>query len=212
MGDTHTFTKIEEIANAVTHGIGAVLSIAALVLLIVFSSLYGNAWHVVSFTIFGSTMLLMYICSTLLHSLPIGKAKNVFEVLDHSSIYFFIAGTYTPFLFIMIDGWISWLLFALVWTLAIGGTIFKAFFVKRFIVPSTMLYLLMGWLIVFAWKPLIANLPTNAMIFLVLGGILYTVGSIFYMWRGFKFHHAVWHLFVVAGSAMHFFSILMFLF
>lgn len=212
MGETHTFTKPEEIANAITHGIGVLLSIAALVLLIVFSSIYGNAWHVVSFTIFGSTMLLMYVCSTMLHSLPKGRAKNVFEILDHSSIYFFIAGTYTPFLFIMIDGWLRWLLFAVVWTLAIGGTIFKSFFVKKYVFASTMLYIVMGWLIVFAWKPLTSNLPTNALTFLVIGGLLYTVGTIFYMWRGFKFHHAIWHLFVVAGSIMHFFSVLLFLF
>lgn len=211
MEKTHTFSKGEEIANAITHGIGALLSIAALVLLIVFASIYGNAWHVVSFTIFGSTMLFMYSCSTMLHSLPEGKAKNVFEILDHSSIYYFIAGTYTPFLFITIDGWISWLLFGIVWSLAIAGTIFKSFFVKKYVITSTMLYVIMGWLIVFAWKPLSENLASNGLLFLVIGGVLYTVGSIFYMWKGFKFHHAIWHLFVIAGSAMHFFSVLLFL-
>lgn len=211
MGKTHTFTKGEEIANAITHGIGALLSVAALVLLIVFSSIYGNAWHIVSFTIFGVTMLLMYLCSTLVHSLPQGKAKNVFEILDHSSIYFFIAGSYTPFLFITVDGLLSWFLFSIVWSLAIIGTIFKSFFVKKFVGMSTILYIVMGWLIVFAWKPLSQNIPQKGIVLLVAGGLLYTIGSIFYVWRGFKFHHAIWHLFVIGGSAMHFFSVLLYL-
>jgi len=211
MGETHIFTKGEEIANAITHGIGALLSIAALAILIVFSSLYGNAWHVVSFTLFGSSMVLMYISSTLLHSLPAGKAKNIFEILDHSSIYFFIAGTYTPFLFIVIDGWISWTIFGIVWGLVIAGTLFKSFFAKKFLFFSTLLYLIMGWFIVIVWKPLVLNLAQSGFILLVLGGIAYTVGSIFYVWRGFKYHHMVWHIFVMIGSTLHFFSVLLYL-
>lgn len=211
MSETHIFTKEEEIANAITHGIGALLSIAALVILIVFSSIYGNAWHVVSFTLFGSTMLLMYLSSTMLHSLPAGKGKDLFEIFDHSSIYFFIAGSYTPFLFIAVEGWMGWTIFGVVWGLAIFGTVFKSFFVKRFLVYSTLLYIVMGWLIVFAWQPLVDFLKPNGLLLLVIGGILYTVGAIFYVWRGFKFHHAVWHLFVMAGSALHFFCILFYL-
>lgn len=208
MKTTHTFTKGEEIANAITHGIGVLLSIAALVLLIVFSSLYGNAWHIVSFTIFGATMLIMYTSSTLLHSLPEGKAKSVFEVLDHSSIYFFIAGTYTPFLFVIIKDWIGWALFGVLWAIAIGGTVFKSFFVKKYLLPSTALYVLMGWMVVFIWKPLAEGLTYNGFLLLFIGGICYTFGSLFYIWRGFKYHHAIWHLFVIAGSVFHFFSIL----
>ncbi|ENH96197.1 hemolysin III family channel protein [Gracilibacillus halophilus YIM-C55.5] len=210
MGTTHEFSKKEEIANSVTHGIGMALSIAALVILIVAASLQGSVWHIVSFTLFGTTMVLLYTSSTLLHSLPKGKAKDVFEILDHSSIYFFIAGSYTPFLFVIIRGWEGWTLFGIVWALAIGGTIFKAFFVKRFLFVSTLLYVLMGWLIVFSWGPLVNNLHTNGVILLVVGGILYTVGAVFYVWRGFNYHHALWHVFVLAGSISHFFCILLY--
>jgi hemolysin III len=211
MAKTHTFTKGEEIANSITHGIGGLLSIAALVLLIVFSSLYGNAWHVVSFTIFGVTMVLLYTASTLVHSFPKGKVKDFFEILDHSSIYFFIAGTYTPFLFIAVKGWLGWTLFGVVWGLAIAGTIFKSFFVKKYLHTSTLLYVVLGWMIVFAWSSLVENLPPNGLTLLIVGGVLYTVGTIFYVWRGFKYHHAIWHLFVVAGSTAHFFAVLFYL-
>ena len=208
MANTHVFSKQEEIANSITHGIGALLSIAALVILIVFSSLYGSAWHVVSFTIFGVTMLILYTSSTLVHSFPEGKAKDVFEIMDHSSIYFFIAGSYTPFLLVAIKGPLGWTLFGIVWGLALAGTVFKCFFVKKYLFTSTVLYVVMGWLIVFAWKPLANNLSTQGISLLVIGGTLYTLGAIFYVWRGFKFHHAVWHLFVIAGSAAIFFSVL----
>ncbi|WHY88330.1 hemolysin III family protein [Neobacillus novalis] len=208
MAATHTFSKHEEMANSITHGIGALLSISALVILIVYSSLYGNAWHVVSFTIFGGTMFILYMSSTLLHSFPEGRAKDVFEILDHSSIYFFIAGTYTPFLLVVIKGTMGWTLFGIVWGLAVAGTVFKCFFVKKYLVTSTALYVVMGWLIVFAWKPLVNNLSSDGMMYLVIGGALYTLGAIFYVWRGFKYHHAVWHLFVIGGSVAHFFCVL----
>lgn len=208
MAETHIFTKGEEIANAIIHGVGVLLSIAALVILVVLSSIHGTAWHVVSFTLFGSTMVLLYASSTLLHSFPVGKAKDVFEVLDHSSIYFFIAGTYTPFLFIAVKGPLGWTLFGIVWGLAIFGTVFKAYFVKRFVMFSTILYVVMGWMIVLAWKPLVNNIPAQGMILLVIGGVLYSVGAIFYVWRGFHYHHAIWHVFVLAASILHFFSVL----
>lgn len=208
MSTTHTFTKGEEIANAIIHGIGVLLSIAALVILIVFAALYGSAWHVVSFTLFGSSMVILYTSSTLLHSFPAGRAKDIFEILDHSSIYFFIAGTYTPFLLTAIKGPLGWTLFGIVWGLAIAGTIFKSFFVKRFLYTSTILYIVLGWLIVFAWRPLLENVPTQGVILLMIGGVLYSIGAIFYIWRGFYYHHALWHLFVLAGSIMHFFSVL----
>lgn len=207
MSETHTFSKKEEIANAITHGIGAALSIAALVLLIVFASIYGTAWHVVSFTIFGITMFLLYFSSTMVHALPKGKAKDLFEIFDHSAIYFFIAGSYTPFTFIVIQGSLGWTLFGIVWGLAIGGTIFKIFFVKKFVFASTLLYVLMGWLVVLGWDKIVANLDAFGLYLFVAGGIFYTVGAIFYVWRGFKYHHAIWHLFVIAGSAAHFFCV-----
>jgi hemolysin III len=208
MANTHVFSKEEELSNSITHGIGALLSVAALVLLIVFASLYGNAWHVVSFTLFGATMLLLYTSSTFVHALRPGRAKDVFEILDHSSIYFFIAGTYTPFLFIAVKAPLSWTLFGIVWSLAIAGTLFKTFFVKRFLVSSTILYVIMGWLIVFAWHDLVQSLHPNGLLLLVAGGLSYTVGAIFYIWRCFRHHHAVWHLFVMAGTMCHFFSVL----
>ena len=205
---THVFSKREEIVNALIHGIGVLLSIAALVILTVTASLYGNAWHITGFTIFGITMTLMYTSSTLLHSFPEGKVKDVFEVLDHSSIYFFIAGTYTPFLFVAVDGALGWWLFGIVWFLAIAGTVFKAFFVKRFVLVSTLLYVVMGWLIIFAWTPISNALSREGLILLFIGGVLYTFGAVFYVWRGFTYHHAVWHLFVLAASVTHFFAVL----
>jgi hemolysin III len=208
MANTHIFSKEEEIANSITHGIGAVLSIAALVILIVFSALYGNAWHIVSFTIYGASMFILYMSSTLVHSFPEGKAKDIFEIFDHSSIYFYIAGTYTPFLLVVIKGPLGWSLFGIVWGLAIAGTVFKCFFAKKYLLTSTLLYVVMGWMIVFAWKPLVTNLAPEGLMYLIIGGLLYTFGAVFYVWRGFRFHHAVWHLFVIAGSAALFFCIL----
>jgi len=210
MNKVSQFSLGEEIANAVTHGIGMVLSIAGLVLLIVFSALSGSAWHVVSFTIFGVTMVFLYTSSTLLHSLPKGRAKNVFEILDHSSIYFFIAGTYTPFLLVAIRGTLGWTLFGIVWGIAIGGTIFKVFFVKRFVLVSTILYIVMGWLIVFTWPILTEQIARGGMLLLIIGGLFYTLGAIFYVWRFFKYHHMVWHLFVLTGTILHYFTVLIY--
>lgn len=208
MISTKPFSLGEEIANAITHGIGVLLSLAALPILIVYAVNQGTSWHVVSFILFGVTMLLLYTCSTLLHSFLPGKAKDVFEILDHSSIYFFIAGSCTPFLFIAVQGWLGWTLFGTVWGLSIAGTVFKAYFVKRFSHVSTGLYIVMGWLIVIAWGPLSVNVPQKGLTLLIIGGLLYTFGAVFYAWRGFRYHHAVWHLFVLAGSTMLFFSVL----
>ncbi|CAM3435515.1 MULTISPECIES: PAQR family membrane homeostasis protein TrhA [Saccharibacillus] len=211
MANTHTYSRREEVANAVTHGIGAALSIAALVLLIVFASTKGTPWHIVSFTIYGITMLLLYLSSTLVHSFPEGKVKDFFEFMDHSSIYLYIAGTYTPFMLTAVRGPLGWTLFGLVWGIAIGGVIFKAFFVKKFLFMSTLFYLLMGWLIVLAWGALTQAIPVEGIHLLVAGGLMYTVGTIFYVWRAFPYHHAIWHLFVLTGSILHFFCILMYL-
>ena len=208
MASTHVFSKEEEISNSITHGIGVILSIAALVVLIVFASLYGNVWHVVSFTLFGATMLLLYTSSTLLHALKPGRAKDFFEIMDHSSIYFFIAGSYTPFLLVAVQSATGWTLFGIVWGLAIAGTIFKAFFVKKFLFTSTLLYVVMGWLIVFVWNDLVAAIHPTSLILLIIGGLLYTVGAIFYIWKLFKHHHAVWHMFVLSGTVCHFFAVI----
>lgn len=210
MASTHSFSKGEEIANSITHGIGAILSVAGLVVLVIVSLFYGNPWHMISYTIFGGTMLFLYMSSTLVHALREGKAKDVFEILDHSAIYFFIAGTYTPYLLLIVKGWEGWTMFGIVWGLAVLGTIFKCFFVKKYLFTSTILYILMGWSIVIIWKPIIMNLNPTGLHLLIAGGIIYTLGSVFYVWRGFKYHHAIWHVFVMAGSACHFFGIFLY--
>ncbi|WP_025691352.1 PAQR family membrane homeostasis protein TrhA [Paenibacillus zanthoxyli] len=211
MANTYTYSRREEVANAITHGIGAVLSVAALVLLIVYSSMWGTAWHVVSFSIYGTTMLLLYLNSTIVHSLKEGKLKDLFEFFDHSSIYLFIAGTYTPFLLVAIRGTLGWSLFGVIWGIAFFGVLFKAFFTKKFLFMSTIFYIAMGWLIVIAWAPLTAAVAEGGMALLMAGGILYTLGTIFYVWRAFPYHHAVWHVFVLLGSVTHFFAVLLYL-
>jgi len=204
---THTFSRREEIANAITHGIGAVLSVGMLVMLVVFASLEGNAWHVVSVSIYGVTMLVLFVSSTLVHSFPAGKMKDLFEIFDHSAIYLFIAGTYTPILLVPLRGSLGWTLFGIIWGMAILGVIFKVFFVKRFVVLSTLFYVLMGWLLIIAWGPLTTEVPAAGITYLILGGVMYSIGSIFYVWRSFTYHHMVWHLFVLGGSIFHFFTI-----
>ncbi|MBY9081849.1 hemolysin III family protein [Paenibacillus sp. HN-1] len=211
MANTYTYSRKEEVVNAVTHGIGAVLSVAALVLLIVFSSMRGTAWHVVSFSIYGTSMLLLYLNSTIVHSLKEGKVKDLFEFFDHSSIYLFIAGSYTPFLLVAIRGTLGWSLFGIIWGIAFFGVLFKAFFTKRFLFMSTIFYIAMGWLIVIAWGPLTAAVAQDGMSLLMAGGVLYTLGTIFYVWRAFPYHHAVWHVFVLLGSVTHFFAVLLYL-
>ncbi len=197
----------QERANAISHGIGAVLSVAALVLLVVRSSLYGTPWHIVSFAIFGVSLILLYVCSTLLHSARKERWINLFEIMDHAAIYVLIAGTYTPFLLVTIRSPLGWSLFGVVWGLALAGIIFKLFFVKRFNVLSTIFYIAMGWMIILAFRPLIQQLPEPGVMWLVIGGILYTFGTVFYLWRKIPYHHAIWHTFVLLGSVSHFISV-----
>ena len=208
LDNTHVFTRNEEIANAVSHAVGVMFSLFALVLLMVFAAAHGSARHIITFAIYGLTMLLLYTSSTLLHALPHGRAKNVFEILDHSSIYLFIAGTYTPILLLLVKGWVAWTLFGVLWGIAAAGIVFKVFFVKRFVLLSTVGYILMGWQAVFVFKPLIHTLPLPGTLFLVAGGVFYTIGSIFYVWRHIPYHHLIWHLSVLAGSVCHFILIL----
>lgn len=210
LANTHVYTQKEEIVNAITHGVGVILSIAGLVLLIIYSAQQDSAWYVVSATIYGVSMLLLYASSTLVHSFPEGKLKDLFEIFDHSAIYIFIAGTYTPIMLLVVKGVLGWSLLGIVWGVAVVGVVFKAFFVKRFLYLSTILYIVMGWLIVIAWEPLTATLPTGGIQLLLVGGLLYTFGAIFYVWRAFPFHHAVWHIFVLAGSVAHFFTVLLY--
>jgi hemolysin III len=201
---THVYTRREEVANAITHGLGVLLSVAVLSILLVFAVWKGTAVHIVSFAVFGTTMFMLYTASTLVHSFPEGKVKDLFEIMDHSAIYLFIAGTYTPLVLIVVGGALGWTLFGVVWGIALFGVVFKIFFTKRFVILSTLGYVAMGWMIVFAFNDVAANMPAAGLQLLIAGGILYTAGSIFYVWRSFPFHHAVWHVFVLAGSVLHF--------
>ncbi len=210
MADTQAapYSLIEELFNTITHGAGMVLSIAALVLLIVFSSIYGSTGHIVSCTIFGVTLILLYTASTLYHSIQKPRVKRIFKIFDHSCIYLLIAGTYTPFLLVTLRGVLGWAMFGVIWLLAVSGVVLKVFFVHRFKIISTIAYVLMGWIIVFAIKPLADSLPYGGLVWLVTGGLAYTLGVVFYVWKKLPFHHAIWHLFVLAGSACHFMAVI----
>lgn len=198
----------EEIFNSITHGIGTLLSIAALVLLIVFAAIKGNAWHVVSFSIFGSTLVLLYLSSTLYHSFTKTKVKNLFARFDHAAIFLLIAGTYTPFLLTALRGALGWTLFGIIWGVAITGVVIRSIYLTKYRKLMVGLYLAMGWMFVVAIGPMMKNLPGISIVFLFLGGVMYSVGVIFYVWRNLKFGHGIWHLFVLAGSIMHFFSVI----
>lgn len=197
----------EEIVNAILHGIGAGLSIAALVVLIIFANIYGNTWHIVSFSIYGATLIILYLSSTVYHSLPKGKWKNILHVVDHSSIFLLIAGTYTPITLTAMRGPWGWSIFGVIWGIAFLGIILKVFWMDKLKFLSVGLYVIMGWLIVIAIKPLLESLETISLIFLLAGGISYMVGIIFYIWRRLKYSHGIWHLFVLAGSICHFFTV-----
>jgi hemolysin III len=200
-------TRINEIANSVTHGIGVPLAIAGLVLLIVFATIYGNAWHVVSVSIYGSTLVLLYAASTLYHAIQAPKVKRILRIIDHSAIYLLIAGTYTPFTLVTLQGVRGWVMFGVIWGLALLGILYKVFFINRHVVISTLFYLLMGWLIIFSIRDLYLSLPLNGLILLGAGGLSYTLGMLFYAGRDKLLMHAIWHLFVLGGSICHFFSI-----
>ena len=200
--------KREEIANAITHGIGALLAISALVLLIVFSALQGSAWHVSSFTIFGSTMVILYVMSTLYHSLTHLRAKKLFRKFDHMSIFLLIAGTYTPFCLTALRGWLGWIIFGVVWACALGGIVVKTFYTGKGELISTMLYIVMGWIIIFFIRPVYESMPLQGFLFLLIGGAFYTLGAFFFIKEKIPFNHSIWHLFVLAGSTFHFFAVM----
>ncbi len=202
---------VNEVLNAVTHGIGAGLSIAGLVILLVKGARLGSAVHVVSYAIYGSTLILLFLSSTLFHSLIFTKAKKVFQVFDHSSIFLLIAGSYTPFCLLSIKGWLGWLLFVLIWVMAISGVVYKSLTLhKQETVKnvSTVIYIIMGWLCVIAAKPLYDSLGPIGIALLVAGGVSYTLGAAFYSLKSVRFMHVVWHLFVMLGAGFMFFSIL----
>ena len=198
----------EETAHVVTHGIGLMLSVAGLVVLVVLASLRGDAWHVVSASIYGTTLILLYGASTVYHALPPSRAKGVWRLLDHSAIYLLIAGTYTPFTLVNLRGGWGWSLFGVVWGLAALGVVFENVATRRSRMVSLVLYVGLGWLVAIAVKPLLSAVDTGGLILVALGGLAYTGGIVFYRWRELPYNHALWHVAVLAGSACHFFAIL----
>ncbi|MBA1445206.1 MAG: hemolysin III family protein [Gammaproteobacteria bacterium] len=205
---TARYSLGEEIAHAVTHGVGIPLSIAGLVILVAFSSLYGDAWHIISSTIYGVTLILCYTASTLYHGIPLPRAKQLLRQLDHASIFLLIAGTYTPFTLVNLRGPWGWTLFGLVWGIALVGMALELSARKRYKRLSISLYLGLGWLVVIAIQPMLESVGTGGLLLLLAGGLCYSLGVIFYVWKRLAYHHAVWHLFVLGGSIFHFFSIL----
>lgn len=202
------YSFAEEIFNSVTHGIGVLISVAGLITMVVFSSLYGETIHIVSTAIFGITLVLLYTASTLYHSFRKPGIKRILKIIDHSCIYALIAGTYTPFMLIIVRGTLGWTIFCIVWSLTILGILFKVFFINRFKILSTIAYVLMGWLVIIAIKPLFQALPGSAIAWIISGGVIYTLGTIFYVWKKLPFNHAIWHSFVLAGSICHFFAVM----
>ena len=198
----------EEIVNALTHGFGAVMSVGAGAVLITLAALHGDAFSVVGASVFVGSLVLLYTASTLYHAIPWAAAKARLKVFDHCAIYVLIAGTYTPFLIGAMRGGWGWALFGTIWGLAAAGVVFKLFFTGRFKLVSTLVYVAMGWLIVVAVGPMKASLAAPAIAWLVAGGVAYTAGTVFYLSKRIPFAHAIWHLFVLAGSVCHFAAVL----
>ncbi|WP_246047092.1 PAQR family membrane homeostasis protein TrhA [Leptospira ognonensis] len=205
----HEYSVAHEIANAVTHGIGGALSIAGLTLLVTMAVLFGDTWRVVSSVIYGSTLVILYLASTLYHALHHEKAKFIFKNIDHASIFLLIAGTYTPFTLVSLrenSKW-GWTLFIVIWALALVGVIQKAIFPRNMKNLGVVVYILMGWLCLFVISDIRNAIGMQGILWLLAGGLSYTFGVIFYAWDNLPFNHAIWHLFVLAGSFFHFFAI-----
>ncbi len=199
----------EEIANTLSHAAGIPVSVAVIALLAVFSALYGNVWHIVSFSIFGTSMLILYIASTVFHAVSNPRLKYFLNKLDHSAIYVLIAGSYTPLALTTLRGPIGWTLFGLVWALALGGIAYKIwFYTPRFRKLSTWLYVAMGWLVIIVIGPVVEKLPERSLWLLFAGGLSYSAGALFYLKKGQKLFHFIFHLFVLAGSILHFLAFL----
>lgn len=201
------WSRAEEIAHSVSHGVGIVLAIAGLAVLVALAAMHGDAWHVVTSAVFGTTLILLYTASTLYHALPPGRAKRVLRVLDHSAIYLLIAGTYTPVALGPLRGPWGWTLFVLVWTMAVAGIVQKSLALERAPIASVVLYVAMGWCVLVAFEPLVKAVEPGGIALLVAGGVAYTVGIVFYALTRLRFHHFVWHLFVLAGSVLHWFAV-----
>jgi hemolysin III len=199
---------VEELANSITHGVGLALSVVGLIVLIVLSVTRGSVWHIFGCTIFGVTLVLLYSASTLYHSFRTPRLKRILKILDHTAIYLLIAGTYTPFTVVNLRGFWGWTLFSLVWGLSVFGIVWKFFYAERFQIISTLIYLAMGWLVLIAIKPVTTALPLSGILWLVAGGIFYTVGVLFFALKRLPYNHAIWHVFVLAGSTCHYFAVM----
>ena len=204
---TAAYTPGEEFANALTHGLGVALSVAGLAVLVTLTSLRGDAWRIVATAVFGATLVLLYTASTLYHCFRGERLKRLLRKFDHAAIFLLIAGTYTPFLLVSLRGPWGWSLFGVIWALAVAGVTMKFWFTGRFKVVSTLLYLAMGWLVVIALRPMAHTVAPAGLWLLLAGGLCYTVGTVFYIWKRLPYHHAVWHLFVLGGSTCHFFAV-----
>jgi len=201
----------EELFNSITHGVGALFSIAALVILVAFSSIKGDVWGIVSFSIYGATMFLLYLFSTLYHSICVEKAKRVLRIFDHASIFLLIAGSYTPIALVAMRGTWGWSIFAVIWSLALLGIVLNIINFERTKKITTVLYVLMGWLMIVAIKPMLQMIPHGLFVWLLIGGIIYSLGIIFYLCRKIPFNHGIWHLFVLGGSVVHYLGFLIYL-
>lgn len=205
------YTPTEEIFHGITHGVGAVLAVAGLVVLLSFATQRGDAWRIVSFSIYGGSLTLLYLASTLYHSFRDERLKQVFRHVDHLSIFLLIAGTYTPVTLIGLRGAWGWTLFGLIWGLAAGGIVYELLFLGRYKWITVAIYLGMGWLAVVAVKPMIAMVPRNLFWWILAGGLCYTGGVLFYVCKKIRYHHVLWHLFVLFGSVCHFLGFLLYL-
>ena len=201
------YSPLEETANIVSHAVGLILSVAALVFLLVRASLYGNAWHVVGAGIFGVSLISLYAASTCYHSAKNPKLRSRLRIVDHATIFVLIAGTYTPFTLVTLKGSTGWIIFGASWGMALTGITLKLFFTGKYDVISTVIYVFMGWIIVFAITPLINNLSSSGLFWLIAGGVAYTTGAILYSIKKIKFNHAIFHMFVLLGSLCHFISV-----
>ena len=206
---THRYTQKEEILNAVTHGVGILFSIVGLVVLVAFASINGSSILIASSAIFGGTLIFAYSSSTLYHAITNEKAKQLFRQFDHAAIYLLIAGTYTPVL-TLLDSSLGLTIFVTIWTTATIGVILKFVYPHRFKKLSVVLYLVMGWFIVVVIKQLMLNMDSNGLWLMLIGGLFYSIGVIFYIWKSLPYNHAIWHLFVLAGSIFHYFMILLY--
>jgi hemolysin III len=202
------YTLREEIASSVTHGIGILLAIAGLAVLVAFAAKQGDAWHVTSCSIFGAALILCFTTSTLYHSVQAERLKHTLRALDHSAIFVLIAGTYTPFLLVNLRGAWGWSLFALIWGLTVLGIALRLFLKGRLHGLVVSIYLAMGWAVVIAAEPMLRHVGTGGLVLLAAGGLAYTAGVAFYKWKRLPYNHAIWHGFVLAGAALHFFAVL----